>query len=131
MEGTIMKTKLIALIIALFLLAPAVALADVQFELKNTSPFTRIVVLFWMDCPHVPDGGPMPIAGAVLEPGKSWKLEDKYPPGVYVARWRTKTGAKPDKVHVIEVGERSREIKITPTEIILMGTNKIKKGISI
>lgn len=125
-----MKTKLVALILALFLLAPAVASADVLFELENTSDFTRIVVLFWMDCPHSPDG-PMPIAGAVLEAGKSWKLEETYPPGVYAARWRTKTGAKPDKVHVIEVGKRSREIKITPDEVILMGTNKVKKGLEI
>ena len=125
-----MKTKLIALILALFLLAPAVALADVQFELKNTSPFTRIVVLFWMDHPH-DIGGPMPIAGAVLEAGKSWELAEAYPPGIYVARWRTKTGAKPDKVHLIEVGKTSRKIRLTPDKVELLDINRTKKGINI
>ena len=127
-----MKAKLIALILAVFLLVPVIALADVSFELKNTSDFTRIVVLFWMDHPHASEmGGPFPIAGAVLEPGKSWEMTELFPPGVYVAKWRTKTGAKPDKVHVIEVGKRSRKVRITPDSVELMDVNPTRKGIVI
>jgi hypothetical protein len=127
-----MKTKLVALLLALFLLAPAVASADVLFELKNTSDFTRIVVLLWVDHPHkTAKGYPFPIAGAVLEPGKSFKLSDAFPPGVYQAEWRTKTGEYPDKVHIVHIGERSKKVRITPNGVKLLEVNKIKKGIEI
>lgn len=125
-----MRTKLMALMIALFLLAPTVASADVVFVLKNTSDQTRVVVLYWMDHPHGTEK-PFAIAGATLEPGKSFEMDEPYPPGVYYAEWSFPTVGHPDKGHVVHVGKRSRTLQITPNGVELLNTNPVKKGISI
>ena len=125
-----MKAKLIALILALFLLVPVIALADVNFILENTSDQARIVQLFWIDHPHeIP--GRFQIAEAALEPGKSFKMSNPFPPGTYYAEWRLKTSVDSDKGLLVAVGKRSRVIRITPRDVILMEAGSIKRGISI
>lgn len=125
-----MKVKLTALIVALFLLVPVIALADVNFVMTNTSDQTRIVQLFWIDHPHdLPDR--FQIAEAVLEPGKSFKMSNAFPPGTYYAEWRLTTTADPDKGLLVAVGKRSRVIKITPRDVVLMEAGPARGGITI
>ena len=122
-----MKTKLIALILALFLLVPALASADAVFILKNTSNKIRVVKLYWMDHPH-DFKGPFPIAGAELKPGESFKMNEPYPPGVYYAEWGFPTIDSPDKGHLVSVGKKSQVIQMTPNKVELL---KVKTGIEI
>jgi len=120
-----MKTKLVVLVIALFLLVPALASADATFILKNTSNKVRVVKLYWMDHPH-DFKGPFPIASAELKPGESFKTKESYPPGVYYAEWGFPTIDSPDKGHLVNVGKKSSVIQMAPD-----GVKLLKWGINI
>jgi hypothetical protein len=119
-----MKTRDYGLILILFVCFsllvsfPSLVKADAYFTLKNTDSQTRIVMLLWMDHPFENADGPFPIAGAVLEPGESFALKDKYKPGAYLLEWRHKTAAEPDKVYFFEFGDDVKAIEITPDQAV-------------
>jgi hypothetical protein len=114
-----MKDKLIALVIALFLLVPALASADAVFILKNTSDKVRVVKLYWIDHPHDFEGQFL-IAGAELKPGESFETSKPYPPGVYYAEWGFPTVDSPDKGHLVNVGKKSSVIQMAPDGVKLL-----------
>lgn len=119
-----MKTRSYGFILTLFVCFsllvsfPSLVKADAHFTLKNTDSQTRIVMLLWMDHPFKNINGPFPIAGSVLEPGKTFALKDAYKPGVYLLEWRYKTAAEPDKVYIFEFGDEVADVIITPDRAI-------------
>ena len=82
------KSFLLMIIIVLVFSSWLNASDVVNFQFKNSTNQTVIVLLFWLD--HDWDyPGPVNLAGGEIKPGKKFEVNNNYKPGEYAIVWKT------------------------------------------